>query len=152
MTEYNFPIDEDELNFTAFVYAVRKLIVYDGNEDPMAQGGIDKIPTSEEEFKKNWWFKNPITREVVERDIELPDWDMVEIEYEYQKDVVKQDYINGNQISQRMNEYPPWEEQLDRIYHDGIDVWKADIKAIKDKYPKLDTNLDWDAKPPNTSE
>jgi hypothetical protein len=32
--------------------------------------------------------------------------------------------------------YPSIEEQLDMIYHHGIDVWKAEIKKIKDKYPK----------------
>ena len=36
----------------------------------------------------------------------------------------------------RAAEYPTWQEQLDKIYHSGIDAWKADIKAIKDKYPK----------------
>ena len=36
----------------------------------------------------------------------------------------------------RQTEYPPIEEQLDKIYHSGIDAWKADIKTIKDKYPK----------------
>ena len=36
----------------------------------------------------------------------------------------------------RKEEYPSWEDQLDKIYHAGIDAWKADIKAIKDKYPK----------------
>ena len=39
---------------------------------------------------------------------------------------------------QRVAEYPSWNEQLDNIYHNGIDAWKADIKAIKDKYPKGD--------------
>ena len=38
--------------------------------------------------------------------------------------------------SKRVSEYPKIEEQLDKIYHSGIDAWKADIKAIKDKYPK----------------
>ena len=38
--------------------------------------------------------------------------------------------------SKRRSEYPKIEEQLDKIYHSGIDAWKADIKAIKDKYPK----------------
>ena len=28
----------------------------------------------------------------------------------------------------RKAEYPPLEEQLDKIYHSGIDAWKADIK------------------------
>jgi hypothetical protein len=36
----------------------------------------------------------------------------------------------------REKEYPSWQDQLDKIYHSGIDAWKADIKAIKDKYPK----------------
>lgn len=36
----------------------------------------------------------------------------------------------------RAKEYPSWEDQLDKIYHSGIDAWKADIKVIKDKYPK----------------
>jgi hypothetical protein len=36
----------------------------------------------------------------------------------------------------RIAEYPSFGEQLDKIYHSGIDAWKADIKVIKDKYPK----------------
>jgi len=36
----------------------------------------------------------------------------------------------------RAAEYPSWQDQLDKIYHSGIDAWKADIKAVKDKYPK----------------
>jgi len=37
---------------------------------------------------------------------------------------------------QRKEEYPSWEDQMDKIYHEGIDAWKASIKVIKDKYPK----------------
>jgi hypothetical protein len=36
----------------------------------------------------------------------------------------------------RANEYPTWQDQLDDIYHNGIDGWKATIKVTKDKYPK----------------
>jgi len=36
----------------------------------------------------------------------------------------------------RQKEYPPMEDQLDKIYHSGVDAWKDDIRAIKDKYPK----------------
>ena len=39
-------------------------------------------------------------------------------------------------IAQRRNEYPSIVDQLDKIYHNGIDSWKAEIKAVKDKYPK----------------
>jgi hypothetical protein len=38
--------------------------------------------------------------------------------------------------SKRRAEYPSLEDQLDDIYHNGIDAWKATIKTIKDKYPK----------------
>ena len=41
----------------------------------------------------------------------------------------------------RQAEYPPLEEQLDKIYHGGVDAWKADIKAIKDKYPKTQVGV-----------
>ena len=37
---------------------------------------------------------------------------------------------------QRKAEYPSIEDQLDDIYHNGIDAWKATIKVTKDKYPK----------------
>jgi hypothetical protein len=33
-------------------------------------------------------------------------------------------------------EYPSIADQLDDIYHNGIDAWKATIKVTKDKYPK----------------
>ena len=36
----------------------------------------------------------------------------------------------------RANEYPSIADQLDDIYHNGIDAWKATIKVTKDKYPK----------------
>ena len=44
---------------------------------------------------------------------------------------------NANQYKDnRVAEYPSIEDQLDDIYHNGIDAWKATIKTIKDKYPK----------------
>ena len=36
----------------------------------------------------------------------------------------------------RAKEYPSIVDQLDDIYHNGIDGWKATIKITKDKYPK----------------
>jgi len=46
-----------------------------------------------------------------------------------------QEEINVYQEKRKL-EYPDWGDQLDKIYHSGINAWKADIKAIKDKYPK----------------
>ena len=36
----------------------------------------------------------------------------------------------------RRAEYPSIINQLDDIYHNGVDGWKTTIKAVKDKYPK----------------
>tara|TARA_R110002020_G_scaffold220812_1_gene428815 strand:- start:47 stop:379 length:333 start_codon:yes stop_codon:yes gene_type:complete len=38
--------------------------------------------------------------------------------------------------SKRRAEYPSIVDQLDDIYNNGIDAWKATIKTTKDKYPK----------------
>jgi hypothetical protein len=46
------------------------------------------------------------------------------------------DLENDSYKSKRRAEYPKIQDQLDDIYHNGIDAWKATIKAIKDKYPK----------------
>ena len=36
----------------------------------------------------------------------------------------------------RAKAYPVMSEQLDKIFHEGIDAWKAEIQAIKDAHPK----------------
>ena len=36
----------------------------------------------------------------------------------------------------RAEAYPSMADQLDDLYHNGIDGWKKTIKAVKDKYPK----------------
>ena len=46
------------------------------------------------------------------------------------------DLQNNSYKSQRRAEFPSVVDQLDDIYHNGIDAWKATIKATKDKYPK----------------
>ena len=46
------------------------------------------------------------------------------------------DLENNSYKSKRKTEYPSVVDQLDDIYHNGIDAWKATIKATKDKYPK----------------
>ena len=69
-----------------------------------------------------------------------------------QEDIIAWDE-NGNEVSidwtqvnawvdpneyqyKRELEYPSIVDQLDDIYHNGIDAWKATIKTTKDKYPK----------------
>ena len=45
-------------------------------------------------------------------------------------------YDAKNYQRQRQAEYPSIVDQLDDIYHNGVDGWKATIKTTKDKYPK----------------
>jgi hypothetical protein len=52
---------------------------------------------------------------------------MVELQTEYDNNKYQRD---------RSKEYPSIVDQLDDIYHNGIDGWKATIKTTKDKYPK----------------
>ena len=52
------------------------------------------------------------------------------------KDDIKAKMIALEYKSKRKNEYPSIADQLDDIYHNGIDAWKATIKTTKDKYPK----------------
>ena len=71
-------------------------------------------------------------------------------------------YINGIEIVEgadyvgvttyteaRREEYPSIEDQLDKIYHSGVNAWKADIKVIKDKYPKTQVGITSTASVPN---
>ena len=45
-------------------------------------------------------------------------------------------YDNNKYQRDRAEAYPLIADQLDDLYHNGIDGWKTTIKAIKDKYPK----------------
>ena len=52
---------------------------------------------------------------------------MVELQAEYEANQYQRD---------RASEYPSIVDQLDDLYHNGIEGWKTTIKAVKDKYPK----------------
>ena len=49
---------------------------------------------------------------------------------------VQADYDAKEYQRSRAAEYPSIVDQLDDIYNNGIDAWKATIKITKDKYPK----------------
>ena len=49
---------------------------------------------------------------------------------------VQADYDAKQYQRDRAAEYPSIVDQLDDIYNNGIDAWKATIKITKDKYPK----------------
>lgn len=75
------------------------------------------------------WFdenqEKPTEEEVVKKIVEL----------KYQEEV-------NEYQRQRVNEYPPYADQFDKIYHSGVNAWKTQIKAIKEKYPKQTMDAD----------
>ena len=69
------------------------------------------------------------------------DIDSCEIEWlegpaEISKADIKVKMASMEYIVKRQAEYPSMAEQLDDIFHNGVDEWKKTIKAVKDKYPK----------------
>ena len=67
---------------------------------------------------------NIVAKDIDEKEVTI-DWTSVEAwtdpnEYQYK----------------RAAEYPSIVDQLDDMYHNGIDGWKTTIKAVKDKSPK----------------
>lgn len=57
-------------------------------------------------------------------------------QYEFVKAETESDLSANQWYNNRVNAYPPIGDQLDKIFHDGLDAWKADIQAIKDANPK----------------
>ena len=48
-----------------------------------------------------------------------------------------QAYIDANAYKgQRAAAYPSIHDQLDLLYHGGMDAWKAAITAVKQEFPK----------------
>jgi hypothetical protein len=55
---------------------------------------------------------------------------------EYDQSLVDAEIAKIAYIGKRQAEYPSFADQFDKIFHEGIDAWKAEIQAVKDKYPK----------------
>ena len=60
---------------------------------------------------------------------------LISITEEEAKEIINARYVLTYK-DKREAEYPLIQDQLDDIYHNGINGWKSTIKAIKDKYPK----------------
>jgi len=52
------------------------------------------------------------------------------------EDAHEAEYISNKYQRDRAEAYPSIQDQLDDLYHNGIDGWKSTIKTTKDKYPK----------------
>ena len=72
----------------------------------------------------------------VVRTIEEKAYDADGNEVQYDKAAVEA-YVAANAYkAQRAAEYPSYADQFDTIFHEGLDAWKAQIQAVKNKYPK----------------
>ena len=82
-----------------------------------------KVKVVGEDYNQITWFdNNPNNITVTQIKTKKAELDKVDKANEYKM--------------QREKEYPSMQDQLDDLYHNGIDGWKTTIKAIKDKYPK----------------
>jgi len=57
-------------------------------------------------------------------------------ELESERDRLQLVYKNKEYQRNRALDYPTWQEQMDLIYHKGVEGLKAELKKTKDKYPK----------------
>ena len=76
---------------------------------------------------------NHIYDEIIWQDGTTP---ISDIDIAAKKSQLEIEYDAKEYQRKRKEEYPSIEDQLDDIYHNGVDGWKATIKAVKDKYPK----------------
>jgi len=81
-----------------------------------------KVSVFNEDINQITWLEE--TPEIPKADIEAK---VVELQAEY---------VTNEYQRSRATEYPAWQDQLDDIFHNGIDGWKATIQVTKDKYPK----------------
>ena len=89
------------------------------------------VPLTEELFNKINWKKDDGTFTTTNPHSELT-WSKVDTEIKR----LQTEYDNNDYQRNRKAEYPSIADQLDDIYHNGIDGWKATIKTTKDKFPK----------------
>ena len=50
---------------------------------------------------------------------------------------INEDIVQRVWADIRSKAYGSIANQLDTLFHDGIDVWKSNIQTVKNKYPKL---------------
>jgi hypothetical protein len=71
-----------------------------------------------------WWSD--------ENDLPPPTEEEVQVEIER----LKSEYNNNQYQRDRASAYPSIEDQLDTLYHQGYDGWKAMVDEVKNQYPK----------------
>tara|TARA_R100001086_G_scaffold102472_1_gene51403 strand:+ start:963 stop:1271 length:309 start_codon:yes stop_codon:yes gene_type:complete len=97
-------------------------IIANPMEAIMAINPTAKVAVEADDINQITWLNG--TTPIAKADIEAK---MAELQTEYDAKQYQRD---------RAADYPSVKDQLDKIYHEGIDEWKKLIKVTKDKYPK----------------
>ena len=106
------------MDITQSIVAVRK------EQD----GGQAEVSVVNEDINQITWYDgnptNITNQQILDKQVEL------------KADFVAKQYQRDRTVQPERGGYPSIGDQLDDIYHNGIDGWKVTIKAIKDAHPK----------------
>ena len=111
----------DSANFVGFVDSNIRAIQWDGSSGEIEYK--DNTPNATITDISSYGFE---TKYATEKQA------IADVEAQAEADRI----ANMTYADKRLAEYPEIGEQLDDIYHNGIDGWKTTIQAIKNKYPK----------------
>ena len=97
---------------------IKAILAINPNAEVSVEGeGVDKI---------TWLNNTPV----------ISNEDILAKQAELQTAYDAKQYQRDRTQKPREGGYPSIEDQLDDIYHNGIDGWKATIKVVKDAHPK----------------
>ena len=91
-------------------------------------------PTTESEFRNT--FKKISSVDSEGNPTFTDNWGFTWAELQAEITRLQTEENNTEYQRNRAAEYPTIADQLDTLYHSGLDAWKAEIKTVKDKYPK----------------
>ena len=102
--------------------------------DANAQVVVNGVPSNQTEYKSQVKYISgaDANGSAIYKDTQDFTWDQVSAK----KAELQTAYDNNEYQRKRADEYPSIADQLDDIYHNGVDGWKATIKSTKDKFPK----------------
>jgi len=111
--------------------AIQSLNTKGGNSHEYVMNGT---PTNEAEYNSQVKFISGADANgtAIFSDTQAYSWSQVSAE----QSSLQIAYDNNEYQRDRALEYPSIADQLDDIYHNGIDGWKTTIQVTKDKYPK----------------
>lgn len=112
---------------TSIIDAIKSL-------DADAQVVVNGEPSNQAEYESQVIFISGADEDgnAIYKDTQDFTWEQVSTK----KAELQTAYDNNEYQRKRADEYPSIADQLDDIYHNGVDGWKTTIKATKDKYPK----------------